>query len=296
METVGFIGLGRLGSGMAVNIQKAGHPMVVSDVREESTKPFLERGARLGSSPAEVASLCDVVFTSVPGPKEVNPVVLGPEGIVEGIKKDSIYIDLSSCGPDVIRAIEPKLREKGAHALDAPVFSSPKMALERKLQLFVGGDRQVFDRVRAILDTFSDDVIYAGKLGDGSICKLVHNMMGAGVFQVVAEGLTLGVKAGVPLEMLMRTGTRAATEPRRSGLEERVFRGKFEPPDFTLALYRKDVGLATELARENGVPMPLMNLAEQIMIQGMNRGWGSQDYSSVFQLQEEMASVQVRSA
>ena len=121
METVGFIGLGNMGSGMSRNIQKAGYPMVVYDVREEATKPLLERGARLAGSPAEAASLSDVTLVSLPGPKEVEDVAIGPQGILEGIVDGGIYVELSTSRPALIRRIEPMFRRKGAHVLDAPV-------------------------------------------------------------------------------------------------------------------------------------------------------------------------------
>ena len=110
METVGFIGLGRMGSAMAGNIQKAGYPMVVHDVREEATRPFGERGAKAAGTPEEVARLSDVIFTSVPGPKEMEEVATGSGGILGGIKSDSVYVDLSTCGPSLIRRLEPMSR------------------------------------------------------------------------------------------------------------------------------------------------------------------------------------------
>ena len=121
METVGFIGLGNMGGGMSRNIQRAGYPMVVFDIREEMTRPLLEEGARLGSSPAEVAQASDITFTSLPGPRDVEAVAMGREGVLEGIRSGSIYVDLSSSRPTLIREIEPKFRGKGAHVLDAPV-------------------------------------------------------------------------------------------------------------------------------------------------------------------------------
>ena len=139
METVGFIGLGRMGSAMAGNIQKAGYPMVVHDVREEATRPFGERGAKAAGTPEEVARLSDVIFTSVPGPKEMEEVATGSGGILGGIKSDSVYVDLSTCGPSLIRRLEPMFRQKGAYAMDGPVLSSPKLAISRTLIVMVGG-------------------------------------------------------------------------------------------------------------------------------------------------------------
>ncbi len=297
METVGFIGLGNMGGGMAANIQRADYPMVVFDIREEATRTFLENGARLGDSPAQVAALSDITFTSLPGPREVEQVSLGPEGVLEGIKPGGIYVDLSTSRPTLIRQIEPRFRQKGAHVLDAPVSGGKSGAASGNLAVMVGGDREIYDRIKPLLDSFGDKVFYAGAIGAGSVAKLMHNMIGHGVRQAIAEGMTLGVKAGVEPEALWECVRRGAVG-RMSGLHEgipkTVFRGEFDPPSFALSLARKDIALATELGKEFNVPMPIANLAEQIAIQGMNRGWGDRDSSVTFLLQEEQADVEVR--
>lgn len=297
METVGFIGLGNMGGGMSLNIQKAGYPMVVYDLKEEAAKPLLEGGARLAGSPAEVARLSDVTFTSLPGPKEVEAVATGLEGVLEGIRPGAIWVDLSTSRPTLIREIEPRFREKGAHVLDAPVSGGKSGAASRNLAVMVGGERDIFDRIKPLLEAFGDKVFYAGSIGAGSVSKLVHNMIGHGVRQAIAEGLTLGVKAGVDAESLwecVRRGSLGRMNVLHEGIVRTVFRGEFEPASFALSLARKDVGLATDLGREFNVPMPVANLAEQIAIEAMNRGWGDRDSSVTFLLQEEQAGVEVR--
>ena len=297
METVGFIGLGNMGGGMANNIQKAGYPMVVFDVNEGATRRFLEAGAKLAQSPEEVASLSDVTFTSLPGPKEVEQVAVGNEGVLAGIKPGGIYVDLSTSRPTLIREIEPRFRARGAHVLDAPVSGGKSGAASGNLAVMVGGEREVFERVKPLLDSFGDKVFYAGSIGAGSVAKLVHNMISHGVRQAIAEGLTLGVKAGVEPEALwqcVRRGSLGRMNYLHEGLVRTVFRGEFDPPSFALALSRKDVGLATELGKEFNVPMPVANLAEQFAIEAMNRGWGDKDSTVTFLLQEERADVEVR--
>jgi 3-hydroxyisobutyrate dehydrogenase len=297
METVGFIGLGNMGSGMAGNIQKADYPLVVYDLRVEMTKALVQQGARRATSPAEVASLSEVIFTSLPGPKEVEEVALGARGILEGIKPGGIYVDLSTSRPTLIRTIEPQFRAKGAHVLDAPVSGGKSGAATRNLAVMVGGERAIYERIKPILDAFGDKVFYAGSIGAGSVCKLVHNMIGHGIRQAIAEGLTLGVKAGVDAEAVWECVRRGSTGRMRTlheGLPRTVFRGDFDSVSFALSLAYKDIALATELGREFNVPMPIANLAEQIAIAGLNRGWGDKDSSATFQLQEEAAGVQVR--
>ena len=297
METVGFIGIGNMGSGMSNNIQSAGYPMVVYDVREAATKPLLDGGARLAGSPAEVARLSDVTFTSLPGPKEVEEVGVGPEGILEGIKADGIYVDLSTSRPTLIQQMAPRFLEIGAHVLDAPVSGGKSGAATGNLAVYVGGDREVYQRVKPILDAFGNNVLYCGELGSGSVCKLVHNMISASVRQAIAEGLTLGVKAGVEPRVLWE-GVRRGDLGRMSILHEllprTVLRSHFAPPLFALSLLRKDVGLATELGTEYDVPLPIANLTEQTIVQAMNRGWQDRDSIITFLLQEEAAGVEVR--
>ena len=188
-------------------------------------------------------------------------------------------------------------RQKGAHVLDAPVSGGKTGAISGNLAVMVGGDREIYERVKPILDSFGDKVYYAGGIGAGSVAKLVHNMIGHGLQQAVAEGMTLGVKAGVEAEALwecVRRGALGRMHFLHERLPRKIFRGEYDPPDFALSLSRKDIGLATELAREFDVPMPIAAVAEQIAIQGMVRGWGNLDAAATFALQEEAANVEVR--
>jgi 3-hydroxyisobutyrate dehydrogenase len=249
------------------------------------------------TSPAEVARQADVTITSLPGPREVEAVAVGAEGILTGIAPGRVWIDTSTSRPTLIRALEPRFREKGVDVLDAPVSGGKTGAETRNLAVMVGGDRAVFERVKPLLDAFGDKVFYAGAIGAGSVAKLVHNMVGHSVRQAIAEGLTLGVKAGVEAEALwecMRRGALGRMHYLHEGLPRTVFRGQYAPPMFSLGLARKDIGLATELAREYQVPMPMTSLAEQIAIQALARGWADEDNNVVFRLQEEASGVEVR--
>ena len=231
------------------------------------------------------------------GRRKSRPWRLARRGYCEGIKAGGIYVDLSTSRPTLIRQIEPLFRQKGAYVLDAPVSGGKTGAATRNLAVMVGGEREIYERIKPILEAFGDKVFYAGSIGAGSVCKLVHNMIGHGIRQAIAEGLTLGVKAGVEADALWECVRRGAVG-RMSGLHEglprTVFRGQFEPASFALALSRKDIALATELGREYNVPMPVANIAEQIAIEAMNRGWADKDSGITFVLQEEAAGVQVR--
>jgi 3-hydroxyisobutyrate dehydrogenase len=282
---------------MAGHILAKGHPMVVHDVRAEVAARFRDRGARLAASPAELARASDVVFTSLPGPPEVEAVALGAGGVLEGIRAGSAYVDLSTSRPALIRRIAPLFEARGAHALDAPVSGGKTGAESRNLAVMVGGPREVYERVRPILSAFGEKVFHAGGVGAGSVAKLVHNMISHGIRQAIAEGLTLGVKAGVdPVELweCVRRGAVGRMHVLHEGLPRTMFRGQFDPPGFSLALARKDIGLAMELGREYDVPMPVASLAEQIAIEAMNRGWADLDHTVTVRLQEEAAGTEVR--
>ncbi len=297
METIGFIGIGSMGLGMSRNIRRAGYPLVVHDIREDVLTPLLEGGARIASSPAEVASLSDVVFTSLPGPREVEEVAIGREGLLDGIKKGGVYVDLSTITPSLIRRIEPLFRKKGANVLDGPVSGGKVGAETRNLAIMVGGDHAVYERIKPILDSFGDKVFYAGDIGCGAIAKLVHNMISMTMSRVLAEGMTLGVKAGIEPRALwecVRRGAVGRMSQLHIALPRTALQGKFDPPNLALKLARKDVALATELGREVDVPLPFANLAEQVMIRALNRGWGDRDSSVPWLLQEENAGVEVR--
>jgi 3-hydroxyisobutyrate dehydrogenase-like beta-hydroxyacid dehydrogenase len=298
METVGFIGLGNMGGPVAGHIQRAGFPMVVYDLREEATRPFEERGAKVADSVAALARQSEIVITALPMPSDVEQVASGMNGILQGVRQNSIYIDISTSPPSLIRRLEPLFRAKGAFVLDAPVASGQLGAARGIHEVMVGGDKEIFARAEAVLRAFGDQVIHAGPLGSGSICKLVHQMVNSTISQSIAEGLTLGVKAGVDTQALwecVRRGMVGRMHVLHVQVPQTVFRNNFETETFPLKLLRKDVGLATALGRELNVPLRLANVAEQNLIEAANRGWGDKSaYTVTFLLQEEAANVELR--
>lgn len=298
METVGFIGLGNMGGPVAGHIQRAGYPMVVYDLRDEALRSFLVRGTIAVNSAAELARRSDVIITALPMPADVEQVACGERGIIEGIRPGSVFVDISTSPPSLIRRLEPLFRAKSASVLDAPVASGQPGAARGIHEIMVGGEREVFERVKSILCTFGDQVLYAGPLGSGSICKLVHQMIGSAVSQAIAEGMSLGVKAGVEPKVLwecVRRGMVGRMHVLHYQVPQTVFRGKFATETFPLKLLRKDVGLATNLGRELNVPLPVANITEQILVSSLNRGWGNEAaYTVTFQLQEEAAQVRIR--
>ncbi len=289
---VGFIGLGIMGGSMALNVKAAGHELVVHDLRREAAAPHLKAGAQWADGPRQVARQSEVVFTSLPGPPEAEAV--GAE-LLEGMRPDAAWFDLSTNSPTVARRIHARFAERGIAMLDAPVSGGPRGAKSRKLALLVGGERAVFDRFRPVLDAIGDQVIYIGPIGAGSVAKLVHNCAGYAIQAALAEVFTLGVKAGVdPLELWAAVRQCSLGRMRTfDRLGNQFLQGKFEPPDFALKLAHKDVTLATELGREIGVPMRIASLTHAEMTEALGRGWGERDSRSFMLLQEERAGVDI---
>jgi len=176
---VGFIGLGTMGRHMASNLQKGGHKLVVYDVRREAAEPHIKAGATWAASPRAVAEAVDIVFTSLPGPVEVEAVALDEKGgLIAGLTAGKVYFDLSTNSPTLVRRIHDVFKARGIHMLDAPVSGGPKGAETRKLALWIGGDEDVYKRCKPVLDAIGDQPYYVGPIGAGSVAKLVHNAAG----------------------------------------------------------------------------------------------------------------------
>jgi 3-hydroxyisobutyrate dehydrogenase-like beta-hydroxyacid dehydrogenase len=292
---LGFIGLGTMGASMATNLQKAGHKLVVHDVRQPAAAPHVAAGASWAESPRRVAEAAEVVFTSLPGPAEVEAVALGPEGLLAAMAPGAAFFDLSTNSPALMRRLHAAFAARGVHVLDAPVSGGPRGARTRKLALWVGGDEAVFRRHKPLLDAMGDRVRHVGPIGAGSVAKLVHNCAGYAVQCALAEVFTMGVKAGVEPLALWEAVRQGAGGRRRTfdGLADQFLPGVYDPPAFALRLAHKDVSLATSLGREMAVPMRIANLALEELTEALNRGWADRDSRVAMLLQVERAGVEI---
>ena len=290
---IGFIGLGMMGRGMAANLQKAGHELVVTELTRQAASAHLQNGAVWAETPRAVAEACELVFTSLPAPPDVEAVASGDNGLIAGLRKGSAWFDLSTNAVDVVRRLNATLAKQGVDFLDAPVSGGPGGAASGKMAIWVGGDKAVFDKYKKVLDAMSDQARYIGPIGAGSIAKLVHNMASSAINAIMAEVMTMGVKAGLeplPLWEAIRQG--AAGRMRSfENISNRFLPGTLDPPNFALRLAHKDIMLALQLGREFGVPMRLCNLVGQEMTEAMTRGWGGRDSQSFLLLQQERAGV-----
>jgi len=294
---VGFIGLGNMGAPMAGFVRQAGFSLVVHDVRRRAAAPLLERGAVWADSPREVAAQCDVVCVCVPGPPEMRAVTLGAEGVLEGVRSGVVVIDHTTNDPSIVRDVGAALSSRGAQLLDAPLDGGREGALEGELTLFVGGHEAILGSVKPVLDTFSRSVVWVGELGAGSVTKIVHNALAMSVDLLIAECMTLGVKAGVAMPRLVEAFAAGCIVGQNMTFTKRMpatlFRGDFSAR-FALALAHKDFGLAAELARAHDVPTRLLDLCRTDLQEAMNRGWGDADRLKASTLQEERAGVRLR--
>lgn len=293
--TLGFIGLGTMGSRMADNFQNAGYRLIVNDMRRAAADPLVAAGVTWADTPADVARAAAIIFTSLPGPPEVESVVFGKNGLLAGVRAGQVYFDLSTNSLSMVKRVHAAFAERQAHMLDAPVSGGPAGAASGKLALWVGGEETIFRKHEAVLNVLGDQVRYIGAIGSGTIAKLVHNCAGYAINTALAEVFALGVKAGLePLE-LWQAVRQGAVGRRRTfdAVAGNFLVGKFEPPNFMLKLAHKDVSLATALGRELGVPMRLCNMTLEEMTEALGRDWGDRDSRVAMILELERAGIKI---
>jgi 3-hydroxyisobutyrate dehydrogenase len=293
MTVLAFIGLGAMGRPMATSLQRAGHALRVYDLRVEAAATLVAGGAVLAKSPADAATGAEVVFTSLPGPADVEAMAKTLSGVMP---KGSTWFDLTTNSPEVVRRLHADLGTRGIHLLDAPVSGGPKGAETRKLALWVGGDAAVYQRHEALLKAIGDEALYVGPIGAGTVAKLAHNCASFAIQTALAEAFTLGVKAGVEPLALFKAIRQGATGRRRpfDRMAEQYLPGTFDPPAFALKLAHKDLKLAMEMGRAHGVPMRMSELVLKEFEEATARGWADRDARVSMVLQEERAGVAPR--
>jgi len=290
---IGFIGLGAMGRHMAASLQRAGHALKVYDLRAEAAAPLVAGGATLAASPADAASGVEVVFTSVPGPAEVEALAGELIGVMQ---PGSAWLDLTTNSPEVVRRVHARFAERKVQVFDAPVSGGPKGAETGKLAIWVGGDAEAYKRYEAVLRAIGDEALYVGPIGAGTVAKLAHNCASFAIQTALAEAFTLGVKAGVEPLALFKAIRQGATGRKRpfDRMVEQYLPGRFDPPAFALRLARKDLNLAMEMGRANGVPMRMSELVLKDFDEAIARGWGERDTRVAMTLQDERAGVSPR--
>ncbi len=294
---VGFIGLGIMGLPMARNLLKAGYQVVAYNRTASKAEALAAEGGasvEVVASPRNVAEACPIIITMVTDSPDVEAVVLGPEGIIEGIHPGAVLIDMSTICPAVTRDIAARLAQKQAHILDAPVSGGSWGAIEGTLSIMVGGNDEVFQRCLPVFQAMGRTITHVGPSGMGQTTKLVNQILVAGTMNAVAEALVFAAKAGADLERTIEAvAGGAAGSWQLQNLGPRVIKGDFAP-GFMVRLQQKDLRLVLETAREMHVPLPATALVSQLYASLEAEGRGEEGTQALLKVHERLAGVEAR--
>jgi 3-hydroxyisobutyrate dehydrogenase-like beta-hydroxyacid dehydrogenase len=295
---IGFIGTGHMGNPMVRQLMRAGYELIVHDRRQETTANLVELGARWADSPADAAAQTEIVFTSLPGPAEVDEVVLGQNGLLDGAQAGTVHVDLTSSLPSAARRLSSIEAARGVTFLEAPVSDMVSGAIgaeEARLTVFVGGDAAVLEKVRPMLETFCKHVFHTGEIGSGNVVKLTNNMISLGSSVLIQEALAVGVKAGLDPMKLYDMWNVSSASRWVQGVPRMIENaGAGREPTFTLLLSAKDVGCCVELAREVGAPMTVGSAVSQVFTRTVARGLGGAAPGATIETIEAEAGVKIR--
>ena len=279
MERIGFVGLGTMGASMAANLLRAGAPLTVWNRTPGRAWALVEQGAREAASPADAAAASEVVVICVSDTPDVEAVLFGPRGIAEGVRASSLVIDCSTISPGATRDFGARLAQRGVAMVDAPVSGGSEGARLGTLTIFVGGAEPDVARAQPVLQAIGKTITRLGELGSGQAAKAVNQVIISGAYLGVAEGIVLGVRAGLDPRLLVEALSGGAAQSwtlaNRSG---RMIDDEY-PLGFRLALHRKDLGIALELARGLDLPLPVAALTAGIEDELLAAGHGDEDMS-----------------
>jgi 2-hydroxy-3-oxopropionate reductase len=294
-KKIGFIGLGIMGRPMAKNLLKAGFPIVAYDLNKDAVADLVKAGALAASSSKEAAGEADVIITMLPDSPDVKEVILGKDGVLEGIKPGSIVIDMSSINPLVSQEIEKELRKKGVEMLDAPVSGGETGAIQGTLAIMVGGEEKVFKDCVDIFNAVGKNIVRVGGIGAGGFVKLVNQIIVAMNIAAVGEAFTLGAKAGLDPQVIHQAIRGGLAGSQVLETKAPMIFGRNFKPGFKIKLHHKDLQNALSTAKDLGVPLPLSSFVQQIFLSLMTEGRGEEDHSALATFFEKMAKVEIRS-
>ena len=290
-QVIGFIGLGIMGRPMAKNLLKAGYPLVVHSRSRGPVDEIARAGAKVGSSPRDVAAQSDVLITMLPNSPDVELVALGRDGIIEGARPGLLFVDMSTISPIFSKKVGEALAAKSVKMLDAPVSGGEKGAVDGALSIMVGGDKAVFDAVLPIFQAMGKTITHLGPLGFGGFTKLANQIIVAVNLTALAEALTLAKKAGLDRELTLTAlagglaGSKCLDQKKPNYLADAYH------PGFKIDLHFKDLGLIMESARALGVPLPTTAVVQELFSALRVRGRGGLDHSGVITLLEDFAGL-----
>jgi len=275
---------------MASNLMGAGYDLVLHNrTKEKADKLAAEGGGEVAENPREVAEKCDVVITMVPGPTEVEAVVSGGDGLLEGIRKGSLVIDMSTSSPTLARRLARTARERKASMLDAPVSGGDVGAIEGTLSIMVGGEVKDFERARPLFEAMGNTIIHVGPDGTGQVVKAANQIVVALVMEAVAEALVLGSGAGVVLEKMLDVLSGGLAGNRVMEVKREKYLSRHFEPGGQVKYHRKDLGIALAAGREYGVALPATAVVYQMFGALIARGRGGWDHSALVTLVEDLS-------
>lgn len=290
-ERIGLIGLGIMGLPMARNLMKAGYSLTVNNRSPEPEQALAAEGAQVARTAREVAERSDIVITMLPDSPQVEEVVLGENGVAEGLRAGSLYIDMSSVAPSTARKVAEALQAQGADALDAPVSGGQVGAEQGTLSIMVGGSEEGFERARPIFEAVGKNIVYIGGPGAGQVTKICNQIVVALTIQAVAEALTLARKSGVDAAKVREALLGGFAQSRILDLHgQRILDGNFQA-GFRIHLHRKDLRLALEAGREQAVPLPATANVAELMNAMIAQGLGDLDHSGLAALYAKLAGL-----
>lgn len=280
-QKIGFVGLGIMGSRMAMNLVRAGYPVTVYNRTQEKTKPLAEAGATVAGSLAEVAQNAEIIITMVSDSAALQAVVLGPDGLLESLQPEAVLIDMSTVDPKVSKQVAETVQARGAHMLDAPVSGSTLLAEQGTLSIMVGGEESIHERVREILLKMGSRTTHIGPNGAAAALKLAVNIVIGVTMQVLAESVVLAERAGVPPEIAVEVLSNSAVASPFLKYKASQLLQPLGPAAFTVSMMQKDFGLALQMAREVGVPLPATAVANEMLAMARGLQLGDYDMAAV---------------
>lgn len=278
---VAFIGMGTMGAPMALNLLKAGHKVTVHNRTREKEAAVAAAGARRAASPAEAAEGAEVVIICVSDTPDLDRVTLGESGVIHGAAPGTVVVDMSTVSPGATRRIAAALRERGVHMIDAPVSGGSEGARKGTLSIMVGGEEADLDKVRPALEAMGNTITHVGPIGSGQLAKAINQIVVAGTYWGVAEGMALGLKAGLDMQKVVQAvGKGAAGSWAMTNRSGNMINNSY-PLGFKVRLHRKDLNIALAVARELGVTLPVAAYVEQVETGLIARGHGDEDISVI---------------
>lgn len=288
---VAFIGMGTMGLPMTLNLLKAGHSVTVHNRSRDRELPAAAAGAQQANSPAAAAATAEVIITCVSDTPDVEQVILAKSGVIEGAQPGAVVIDMSTISPTATRQIAAALAQKQIAMLDAPVSGGSEGAKNGTLSIMVGGEAAALERVRPVLAAMGKTITHVGPIGAGQITKAINQIIVAGTYWAVAEGIALGLKAGLEMDQVVQAvGSGAAGSwgltNRASNMIDNTY-----PLGFRVRLHRKDLVIALEAARELGAVLPVAAYVEQIETGLIAQGYGDEDVSAIARSLRQQSAI-----